>query len=97
MTKLTYHFWLFYRSGLLEIVEIYTNNILILTNNIFTSKKEEVIKNAKIIIKDYKYFISIQPMKFNIIEIKLNLNGIILTKKSHIGDIFQITILILLV
>lgn len=34
-------------------------------------------------IKDRMYFISVQLLKFNNVQIKLNSNGIILTKKSH--------------
>lgn len=48
------------------------------------------IKVAKIMIKDYKYLTSIQTIKFNKAQIKLDLNGIILTKKSLIGDIFLV-------
>lgn len=51
----TYNSCLFYRSDILEIVRMQTNNTLILANNIFASKKKEVIKAIKIITKNCKY------------------------------------------
>lgn len=62
--KFIYNFYFFYKSDLLEIVKIETNNILI-ANNIFTNNIKIIIKVIKIIIKDYKYFIFIQLIKFN--------------------------------
>ena len=41
MTELIYKPCLFYRSCLLEIVDMQTNNILILANNNLTSKKKK--------------------------------------------------------
>ncbi len=41
-------------------------------------------------MKDYKYFISIQPIKFNEIQIKLSLNEIVLIKKSYVDRIFLV-------
>lgn len=64
-----------------------TNNILILVNNIFTNNKKnnQIKKNNN---KNYKYFISTQPIKFNEIQIQLSLDNIILIKKSYVGRIF---------
>lgn len=53
--KSIYNPYFFYRSDLLEIMKIKTNNILI-ADNIFVSNKKEVIKIIKIMTKDYKYF-----------------------------------------
>ena len=41
--------------------------------------------------KDRKYLTSAQPIKFNGVQIKLDSNGIVLTKKSHVGGIFLVT------
>ena len=86
----TYDPCFFYKLSLLEIMGMYTNIILILTENNFASKEEKVIKNTKIITKNQEYLISVQPIKYNRIEIKLNLNGIVLTKKRHVGGIFLV-------
>ena len=49
-----------------------------------------MIKVVKIMVKDCKYLTSAQPIKFNGSQIKLDLDGIILTKKSHVSGIFLI-------
>lgn len=67
-----------------------TNNILILINKNFASKDKKAVRNAKIKIKDWKYLTSIQSIKFNRVQIKLDSNGIILTKKCYIGGIFPV-------
>lgn len=41
-------------------------------------------------IKNCKYFTLAQLIKFNRTQIKLDLDGIVLTKKSHVSDIFFI-------
>lgn len=55
----------FYISNFLRIKRMQIYNILILANKFFISNKKIVIKVTKIIIKDYKYFIFIQSIKFN--------------------------------
>lgn len=52
MTELTYNPYFFYRSSLLKIIGMQTNNTLILANKNFASKKEKKVVNAEIIIKD---------------------------------------------
>lgn len=91
MTESTYNPCHFYRSGLLGIVGIQTNNILILADNNFASKEEKAVRNAKIMTKDWEYLTPTQPIKFNRAQIKLDLNGIVLTKKSHVGGILSVT------
>lgn len=61
-----------------------------MVNNIFINNLKKIIKKAKILIKDYKYFIIIQFINFNKIQLKFNLNSIILIKKSYINNIFLI-------
>lgn len=90
MTQSIYKPCLFYRSGVIGIVRMQTNDILILANNDFDSNKEEAVKAVKLMIKDYKYPTFIQFIKFNKTQIKLNSNGIILIKKSHISSILLV-------
>ena len=91
MTESKYDPCLLFRSELLRIVKLQTNDILILANNNFTSIKEEEMKLAKIIIKNRKYLTFAHPLKFNSIQIKLDSNGIVLTKRSHVGGILLVT------
>ena len=41
--------------------------------------------------KDQEHLTSSHPLKFNGAQIKLDSEGIVLTKKSHIGDILPVT------
>ena len=91
MTKSTFDPCLFFRSELLGIVRMQTDNTLILADNNFASTKEEAIKSAKIITKDREYFTPIHPLKFDDVQIKLDSNGIVLTIKSHVGGILPVT------
>ena len=91
MTKSTYDSCLFFRSEPLGIVGMQIDDILILADNNFASTKEEAIKSAKIITKDREYLTSAHPLKFNSAQIKLDSNGIVLTKKSYIGGILLVT------
>lgn len=61
MTESIYQFCLFFRSESLRIVEISTDDILILANKNFVSIEEESIKSAKIIIKDKEHLIYAYP------------------------------------
>ncbi len=90
MTESTYDPCFFYRSGSLGIVGMHIDNTLILTDNNFASKEKEAVTNAKIMIKNREYLIPIQPIKFNGVEIKIDSNGIVLIKKSHIGGILPV-------
>lgn len=90
MTESIYDFC-FYRSNPLGIVRMQTNDTLILADDVFASNEEEVIKAAKIMTKDHKYLTSAQPIKFNGAQIKLNSDGIVLTKESHVGGILLVT------
>lgn len=67
-----------------------TNNTLIFANNNFVSKDKKSVKDVKIIIKSWKYFIFIQLIKFKKAYIKFNLNSRILTKKRYKDSIFFI-------
>lgn len=68
-----------------------TNDILILADNNFASTEEKAIKSTKIMTKDRKHFTSTHSLKFNSAKIKLNSNGIVLIKKSHVCAIFLVT------
>ncbi len=91
MTESTYDSCLHYRSGPLGIVGIKTDDKLILVDNDFASIEEEAIKQAKIMTIDCEYVTSAQPIKFNRAQIKLDSDGIILTKESHIDGILLVT------
>ena len=90
MIKLIYNLCLLFRSEPLGIVGMQINDKLILADNNFASTKEKVIKLAKIMAKDKKYLTSTRLLKFNGAQIKLNANGIVLTKKNHIGRILLV-------
>ncbi len=91
MEKSTYNPYFLYRSGPFGIVGIQTDDTLILANNDFASKEEVEIKARKIMTKDREHFTFIQPLKFNGAQIKLNSEGIVLTKESHEGEILLVT------
>lgn len=59
MTESTYSFYLFYKSGPLEIVEMQTDDTLILADNNLTSNEKKAIKIAKPMIKNCKYLTSV--------------------------------------
>lgn len=90
MTKSIYDLYLFYKFDLLGILRIQTNKISIPANTNFTNNKIETIKITKLIIKDCKYLTFIQPIKFHRAQIKIDLNDIVLTKKSHLGEILVV-------
>ena len=64
---------------------------LILADNNFAGKKETAIQSAKIMTKEREYVTHTYPLKFNSAQIKLDSNGIVLMKESHIGGIFPVT------
>lgn len=68
-----------------------TGDTLILADDVFASNEEEAIKAAKTMTKDCKYLTSAQPIKFHGAQIKLDLDGILLTKESHVGGILLVT------
>ena len=82
---------LLYSSGPFGIVEIQTDDILILADNNFAGKEETVIQSAKIMTKEREYLTHAHPLKFNGAQIKLDSNGIVLMKASHVGDILPVT------
>lgn len=90
MTESTYDPCLFYRSYPLGIVGMQSDEIFILADDVFASNKEGAIKEAKMMIYDHEYLSYTQPIKFNRAQIKLNLDGIVLTKESHIGGILLV-------
>ena len=89
--ELIYKPYLLYSSGLFDIIGIQINDILILIDNDFARKKEVAIKIVKIMTKDLEYLTFSHLLKFDMTKIKLNLEGIVLKKESHIGSIFFIT------
>ena len=57
------------------------NNILIFIDNNFAIIKK-IIKSVKIIIKNKKYFTFAYHLKFNDIQINIDLNSFVLIKKN---------------
>ena len=91
MIESTYDPCLLYSSSSFGIVGMQTDNTLILADNNFASTEEDAIRSAKIMTKDKEHLTPAHPPKFNGTQIKLDLNGIVLIKKSHIGGIFPVT------
>ena len=87
----TYNPYLLHSNSSFGIVGMQTDNILILADNNCASIKEDAIKLAKIMTKDRKHLTLIHPLKFNGVQIKLDSNGIVLTKKSYIEGILSVT------
>lgn len=90
MIKSTYNPCLFYNFISLGIMKMQVNNIFILIDNNFASVQKNAIRLIKIMIKNKKHLIFIYFLKFIGIQIKLNLNKIILIKESHIKGIFLV-------
>ena len=65
MIESIYNPCLFYSFSLFGIVEIQTDNILILADNDFASIKKNAIRLIKIMIKNKEYFTPIYFPKFN--------------------------------
>ena len=87
----TYDPCFFYSSSSFGIVRMQTDDILILTDNDFASTEKDVIRLAKIMTKDREHLTPAHPLKFNGAQIKLDSNGIVLTKESHVGGILSVT------
>ena len=68
-----------------------TDDILILPDNEFVGKEKVIIQTAKIMTKDREFLTFSHPLKFNGVQINLDLKRIVLSKESHVGDIFFIT------
>ena len=75
MMQSTYNFCLLYKSDLFGIVKLQIDDILLLINNQFVNAENEIIKFAKIMIKNHKYLTKIKSIKFNDILIELIVNN----------------------
>ena len=91
MTESIYDPCLFFRFEPLGTVGMQTNDTLILADNNFAGTEKKAIKLAKIMTKDRKYLTPAHSLKFNGAPIKLDSNGIVLTKKSYVGGILPVT------
>lgn len=58
MSKSIYDSCLLYKTNLFGTERVKTDDILILADNDFINKKEEIMNLAKLIIKDKEYFTS---------------------------------------
>ncbi len=68
-----------------------TDDKLIIVDNDFASNEKVAMKKAKIMTKDREYLTYTPPIKFNGAQIKLDSDGIVLTKESNVGGIFLVT------
>lgn len=91
MKESIYDPYFFYSFGSFGIIKMQTDDILILANDDFVYKEEKAVKKAKIMTKNWKYLTSIQSLKFNRAQIKLDSERSVLIKKSHVGIIFPVT------
>lgn len=91
MRESTYDSCFLYISDPFGIVRMQTDITLILANNEFISIEEDTIKSAKIITKDREHLTSAHRLKFNSVQIKLDSNKMVVTKKSRVGEIFLVT------
>ena len=82
-----YNLCFLYSFNSFGIVEMQTNDTLILADNDFTSTEKDAIRSVKIMIKNTKYLIFAHPLKFNGAYIKINLNRIVLKKESYLEGI----------
>ena len=93
MKKSTYDFCLLYSHESFGIVEMQTDDILLLTIDDFANKEEKAVKSAKILIKNRTCLIFINSIKFNDMKIQLhfNINNFIfyitLFQETHINEI----------
>ena len=80
-----------YKFNFFAVVNMQTNDILMLVNNVFAIVKNQTIKKTKIMIKNRNKFIMNQSIKFNEIKIQLKSNETItITKKLHVKKIILI-------
>lgn len=91
MIESIYDSCFFYNFSSFGIMKMQINNILILVDNDFASIEENANRSAKIWTKDKEYLTFAYFSKFNDAQIKLNSNGIVWTKKSHVKEIPLIT------
>ena len=89
--KSIYNPYLFYSSNLFGIMRMQTDDTLILAVNDFASTKQDTIRSAKIMTKNREHLTSAYFLKFNGIQIKLDLNGVVWIKKSYIEGIHSVT------
>ena len=68
-----------------------TDDTLIIVDNDFASNEKVATKKGKIMTKDREYLTYTPPIKFNGTQIKLDSDGIVLTKESHVGVVFLVT------
>ena len=73
MKESTYDSCLLYNHQSFDIVEMQTDDILLLATDDFANKKKKAVKSAKILTRDRNCLISINPIKFNDMKIQLHL------------------------
>ena len=82
---------LLYKSDPFGIVKLQIDDTLLLVNNQFADAEDEVIKSAKIMIKNREYLTKTKFIKFNDILIELILkNNLMMTFDMQMFNIFFI-------
>ena len=82
MSKSTYNPCLLYtNNNRFGIVRLQTNNILFLTNNIFTTTEDTKLKEANFSVKEREKLTLTILIKFNGGQIKLDNNLLLLTQE----------------
>ena len=88
MNEFIYDFCFLYSNQLFDLMNLQTDDTLILINDEFAIRKNEIIQHAKIMTKSREQLIIVNSVRFNGIKIKLLKNeSITLNQKSHAGGI----------
>ena len=87
MTESIYDSCLLYKSESLKMIEMQTDDILMLVSDAFAEKEEKIIKTINIMTKKQEHFTETNLIKFNDIRIELKRNDVFLNHQAHIDDI----------
>ena len=93
MKQSTYDSCLLIKSSLFEIVDLQTNDTLILEAFEFANAEEKAIKIAKFLIKEREHLTANKSIKFNEALIQLTfIDDLLLNQKAQIAEISLINI-----
>ena len=87
MIESTYDSCFLHKFDFFEIIDMQTNDILMLISDVFVFEKNIAIKKTKIMIKNRKMLIMNRFLKFNEVQIKFDFEGILLIKKTNVENI----------
>ena len=94
MKQSTYDSCLLIKSSSFEIVDLQTNNTLILKAFEFANAEKKAIKTAKFLIKEREHLTANKSIKFNEALIQMNfiIDDLLLNQKTQIAEISLIKI-----